>query len=900
MVCARLKRSPAGRTILRDERQAAWRVRFELKQPFGQLNGPGRGVVVALLLAFTSTRAHTQSIQAVRTDDSPRVDGRLTETVWRSAPAVTNLTQREPNEGAPAIENTEVRFAYDDDALYIGARMFSADPNAIRALVTRRDREGSSEQIVISLDTYHDRRTAYTFSVTPAGVRIDYYHATDSEGDRDSDWNPVWEAATDIDSLGWSAELRIPFNQLRFSRAETQEWGVNVVRRVPERNEQSYWALVRRTEVGWASRMGVLTGISGIRPARRVELLPYVAADSRMAPVTDSADPFQHAYANAARAGADLKVGLGPNLTLDVALNPDFGQVEGDPAVVNLTAYEIFFDERRPFFLEGSDLLNQRGLFYSRRIGAAPPGSANADYVERLASSTILGAAKLTGQLRPGLAVAALAAVTDREVARTFDSTASPQFGDAVVAPRTAYAAASVRQLFGEDASTLGGIVTLVQRDVDPGTPLADLLARSAYSALVEGRLRWAGGGYDVNSWLGYTNVGGDSLAILRQQRSSRRYFQRPDADHVEVDPTLRTLGGFTFGLGHSKLAGKWLWDIDFLFQTPGFEPNDMGQYGAVDTRTVNTRVRWRETQPTRWYRRYEFSVGTNYDWNFDWMRRRNDNQVAFSTTLPNFWRLNSDVTHAQGAFSDRLTRGGPIMGTPANTRWGVELQNRSGARNGWGVDLSGRHDENGGWGQNLELSFSLRPGDRWEMSFDPVWSRGTDARQFVTTEGSGRPETYGTRYIFAHVDLSEISGQFRLNYTFTPNLTLETYVEPFAASGRFHGFGELLAARQRELLVYGTNGSTIVHNADGTHTVTEGGDTFEIDNENFNERSFRTNAVVRWEWRLGSTLYLVWQQNRSAQLPFSPVRPRSLFGALDARGENVLAIKVSYWTGLR
>ena len=871
-----------------------------MKQRFGQFDGFFCGAVVALFLGSMATDSRAQSIQAVRASDSPRLDGRLTEAVWQSSPAVTNLTQREPDEGAPAIENTEVRFAYDDDALYVGARMFSRDPTAIRALITRRDREGSSEQIVISLDTYRDRRTAYTFSVTPAGVRIDYYHASDSESDRDSDWNPVWEAATDIDSVGWSAELRIPFNQLRFSPGETQEWGVNVARRVPERNEQSYWALVRRTEVGWASRMGVLTGIRGIRPAGRMELLPYVAADSRIAAVTDRANPFQEEYANAARVGGDLKMGLGPNLTLDVTLNPDFGQVEGDPAVVNLTAYEIFFDERRPFFLEGSDLLNQRGLFYSRRIGAAPPGSANADYVERLANSTILGAAKLTGQMRSGLAVAALAAVTDREVARTFDSTASPQFGTAIVAPRTAYAAASARQLFGKDASTLGGIVTIVRRDLDPGSPLPDLLARTAYSALVEGRLRWARGAYDINSWLGYTNVRGDSLAILRQQRSSRRYFQRPDADHVEVDPARRMLGGMTFGFGHSKLAGEhWLWDIDFLFQTPGFEPNDMGQYGAVDTRTFNTRVRWRETQPTRWYRRYEFSLGTNYDWNFDWMRRRNDNQVAFSTTLPNFWRLNSDLTFAQAAFSDRLTRGGPIMGTPANTRWGVELQNRSGARNGWGVDLNGSRNGNGGWEQNLEMSFSLRPGDQWEMSLEPLWSRGTDTRQFVTTEGSGRAETFGTRYVFAHVDLSEISGQFRLNYTFTPNLTLETYVEPFAASGRFHSFGELLAPRRRELLVYGTNGTTIAHNADGTHMVTDGSDSFDIDNLDFNERSFRTNVVVRWEWRLGSTLYLVWQQNRRAELPFAPVRPGQLFGALDARGENVLAIKVSYWIGL-
>ena len=856
---------------------------------------------MAVCVGIAVADAGAQSAQAVRIADAPRLDGRLTEPVWQTANAVTNLTQREPDEGAPAIDGTEVRFAYDDDALYIGARMFSRDPGSIRALVTRRDVEGSSEQIVVSLDTYRDRRTAYTFAVTPAGVRIDYYHATDSESDRDSDWNPVWEAATEIDSVGWSAEIRIPFNQLRFSPADMQEWGVNVVRRVPARNEQSYWALVRRTEVGWSSRMGVLTGIRAVRPPRRVELLPYVSADSRIAAVTDPSDPFQDSYTNAARIGGDLKVGLGPNLTLDVTLNPDFGQVEGDPAVVNLSAYEIFFDERRPFFLEGADLLNQRGLFYSRRIGAAPPGSADADYVQQLANSTILGAAKLTGRLSSGLAVAALAAMTDREVAQTFDSTGTPQFGEADVAPRTAYAVASARQQFGRDGSTFGGIVTVVERDVDPGTPLANLLPRSAYSGLLEGRWRWAGGAYDVNSWLGYTSVRGDSQAILRQQRSSRRYFQRPDADHVDVDPSRRSLGGTTFGLGHSKLAGRhWTWDLDLLHQSPGFEPNDMGSYGAVDTWSFNTRLRWRETQPSTWYRRYEVSVGTQYDWNWDGMRRRNDNQLSFTSTLPNFWRWSSDVTYAQRALSDRLTRGGPIMGTPARTRWSAELQGRSGARNGWGIALDGGRDENGGWERNFELSLSMRPGDRWELSFDPAWSRGTEARQFVATEPDGRPETSGTRYIFAHVDLSEISGQVRLNYTFTPDLTLETYLEPFAASGRFYRFGELLAPGHRDLLVYGAGGTTVVRNADGTNTVTDGSDTFVIDDEDFNERSFRTNAVLRWEWRLGSTLYLVWQQNRQAQLPFAAARPGDLLDALRARGENVLAIKVSYWTALR
>ena len=860
------------------------------------------GAVLLGLTVLGARASAQQSISAVRLEQqSPRVDGRLTESVWSTAPAITRLLQREPDEGAPALENTEVRFAYDDDALYVGARMFSADPAGIRALVTRRDREGSSEQIVISLDTYRDRRTAYSFAVTPAGVRIDYYHASDNEGDSDSDWNPVWDAATSIDSAGWTAEMRIPFAQLRFNPGDAQEWGVNVVRRVPARNEASYWVLVRRTETGWSSRMGSLVGIRGIRPSRRVEVLPYVAADSRIAPITDPANPFQHQYKNGLRGGGDVKVGLGPNLTLDMTLNPDFGQVEGDPAVVNLTAYEIFFDERRPFFLEGADLLSQRGLFYSRRIGAAPPGGANTDYIERLGSSTILGAAKLTGRLPSGLAVGALAALTDREVARTFDSASTPQFGTAVVAPRTAYAVASARQEFGEDASTLSGLVTMVQRDVDAGTPLADLLTRDAYSGLVEGRWRWLGGKYDVNSWLGGTNIRGDSLAILRQQRSSRRYFQRPDADHVEIDPLRRTLSGYTFGLGHSKLAGKhWLWDIDFLRQSPGLEPNDAGRMGAVDNVFFNTTVRWRQTLPSRWSRRWDVGVRNQNAWNFDWMSRGSENEVFFNAILPNFWDFSADVNYSPRGYSDRLTRGGPEMQTPSSTGWRMELEGRDGARNSWSVDVNGGRDENGGWEQSLELSTSIRPGDRWELRFDPEWSRGRDTRQFITTETGGRPETFGTRYVFSAVDISEIRASVRLNYTFTPNLTLETFAEPFAASGRFHDFGELQARRSRDLLLYGTNGTTIVRNPDGSYTVDDGPQSFDIDDEDFHERSFRSNAVVRWEWRPGSTLFLVWQQNRGADLPFSPARPRHLLDALEPRGENFLAIKISYWTALR
>jgi len=859
-----------------------------------------RKLRIALVLSLVvATRAPAQTIQAVRVSGAaPHVDGRLDETVWRSAPAITSFTQREPDEGAPAPERTDVRIAYDDDALYIGARMFSEHPADIRALVTRRDQEGTSERINISLDTYRDRRTAYTFAVTAAGVRIDYVHTSDSEGDRAYEYNPVWDAAVRIDSVGWTAEMRIPFTQLRFSPRDVQEWGINVARHVPARNEQSYWVLVRRNETGWSSRMATLTGIRGIRPSRRIEAIPYVAASSTYERVEDAADPFAHpTYANV-RGGGDLKMGLGPNLTLDMTLNPDFGQVEADPAVVNLSAYEIFFDERRPFFTEGSDLLDRRGLFYSRRIGAPPPGSARSDYAEQIGNTTILGAAKLTGRLPSGLSVAGLAALTDAEHVRTFDIT-THAFGHALVAPRTGYAAASVQQEFGEDASTLGGMLTWVHRDVDAGTPLGNLLARDAVTGIGEGRYRWAGGKYDVNAWWAVTGIQGDSLALVRQQRSSRRYFQRPD--DYRVDSSLRSMQGMYVGVGHSKLAGKhWLWDIDYNHQSPTFEGNDLGAFSTADNRSLSTEVRWRETTPRAWYRRYVLGVDVDNNWSYSWLPRGRNQQLYGDFTFRNFWQLNLDVERGDPSFSDRQTRGGPIMGMAGYRSTSIELRNSSTARYRWGVEWGVSESLDGGWQRGWDFSLSARPGDRWDVSLNTEWTRGQEGMQYVATIPTSGGSTYGNRYVFALLDGAEGSARLRVNYLITPRLTLETYAEPFASSGRFHLFGELAAPRSRSIRRYGTDGTTIDRNPDGTYTVTDGAETFDLEPEDYNVRSFRSNAVLRWEWRPGSTLFLVWQQDRSADRALRLARPVDLWDALDTTGSNFLAIKISYWTSLR
>ena len=841
-------------------------------------------------------------IQAVRSERALKVDGRLDEPVWQQATFIREFVQREPREKQVATQRTEVAFVYTEDALYIGARLQS--DSTVRALITRRDREdGGSDQLMVSLDTYLDRRTAYTFAVTAAGVRIDYYHPADFEFRREYTYDPVWEAETDVDSAGWTAEIRIPFTQLRFGQADQQVWGVNIARLTPARNEVAFWQLVGRNETGWASRMGELHGIQGIRPTRRAELLPYVASDTRVVSSVDERNPFAKKQTSGLRAGGDLKLGLGSNFTIDATFNPDFGQVEADPAEVNLSAFETFFAERRPFFLEGTQLLNARGNFYSRRIGARPL-TPNATYSEPLDNTTILGAAKLTGRTAKGLSVAALTALTAHEKVETFDA-ATSRFGEAVVAPATGYAIAALQQEFGNVQRTSAAayaLITHVERDLEPGSFLANSLARRAHSGIVDYRVRWKGGQYDLSAFVAWSYLQGDSSAILAQQLSSRRYFQRPDADHVDVDPSKTSLFGTYLGINHSKLSGKhWLWDIDYFQEAPGFELNDAGRLGGTDDRGVISQLRYRETTPGKYLRSYEFSVLNLNEWNFGGDRQFSLISASSMVTLRNFWQgwlFAEGFTRGQ---SDNLTRGGPSMGTGQSMNIGLQVANRAGSRTRLRGNISRGFDEFDGGSLNASAGISLRPGTQWEVTFDPRFFTGTTSRQFITSVGNGRPETLGRRYVFSFVDRSEVAARIRVNYAVTPDLTLETYAEPFASAGRFYDFGELAAARSRDLITYGTRNTSIsAPDSLGRRQVTDGSARFTLPNLDFNVRSFRSNMVLRWEWRPGSTLFAVWQQNRGQRDPIGrAVRPGDVFDSFSAPGDNFFALKLNYWLPL-
>ena len=833
---------------------------------------------------------------------APHLDGRLDDPVWSNAVWTSGFRQKDPVEGAPAGTPTEVAFAYDEEALYVAARMTSLGPDDIEAMVSRRDNSGRSERIVFSFDTYRDRRTAYSFGITASGVRFDYYHGTDNEYNRDSSWDPVWDAAVDVESEGWTAELRIPFSQLRFNPTDVQVWGLNMNRYIPSRNEDDYWVLVPKNETGWSSRMAPLTGIQGVRPSRRIELTPYVATSSRITGDGDLGNPFDNGSNIEARAGGDFKMGLGPNLTLDATVNPDFGQVEADPAEVNLSAVETAFSERRPFFTEGSQLLQGNGpsYFYSRRIGAAPRGRADGDfdYVEQPQASTILGAAKITGRLPSGLSVGGLAAITDREYASTFRIDGGVR-DRTPIAPVTGYGVLRLQQEFGRAASTVGVSATGLRRDVEAGTPLADLLVRDAYAGGVDWTLRFGSGDYVLGGSAGLSHVAGDAAAITRVQQSSAHYLQRPDQDHVEFDPSRTVLTGYMGSIFFEKNSGRhWLYSAEVSAESPMFEINDVGRIGTADDIDASASVRYRENVPSRTLQNYELALYGNSGWNFGGIQQYQGIDFEAKAQLRNFWSGGFTVEIFPGKLSDDLTRGGPLMRDTDEWLVGANLQSPFSSIVQLEANAAHARDDLDGWATRLSAGVALRPNGRWQFEVEPSLEWSENPRQYVATRTGGPAATYGGRYVFGRIERRTIAAQLRFSYAFTPDLTLELYGEPFAASGEYTGLGELAAARTNDLRVYGTDGTAIEAVDDFTYEVTDAGNgqTFELPRPDFRVLSFRSNAVLRWEWRPGSTFFLVWQQDRSEAAPRGSIGGGSLWDAVRSPGDHFLALKVSYW----
>ncbi|TFG46508.1 MAG: hypothetical protein E4H41_02000 [Gemmatimonadales bacterium] len=881
--------------------------------------------LAAPLAAQTTDPGDGKIARAVRvTGSAPDIDGHLTDSAWATAEWFSDFHQKDPVEGGPPTDSTAVAFLYDDDALYVGARLWSTRVAEIPRPVTRRDQFSNAEHLVVSLDPYLDKRTGYSFSVSSGGVLGESYHPEDEEDRRDPAYNPVWEAKVSFDSLGWSVEMRIPFSQLRFNKQTVQEWGLNVNRWQPGFNEDVYWVVIPRAQTGFFSHFGTLVGMNDIQPQRTAEFIPYIAGQASFVGAPGEGNPFNDGSSSDLRAGADFKVGLGSNLTLDATINPDFGQVEADPAEVNLSAFETFFRERRPFFIEGNQLLqgNGPGYYYSRRIGGQPRGYPtgdfvdDADFVDEPGYATILGAAKLTGRTTSGMSIGALAALTQREYATAYiaDSNA---FEKIAVEPMTFYGIARVQQELGASASTIGVTMTALSRSFADAAPLSLQMNSEAFTGGADWLARLGGGEYQISGHAGFSYIGGSTDAVTLVQESSAHYFQRPDQDYVTLDPNRTSLSGYSLALEAEKASGRhWTGAIGVGAESPGFELNDAGRLSNADDIDAEVNVNYRENTPGKTFQNYRFGLFTDAGWNFGGTRTYSIVGLNTSQTWKNFWRTYFGGYYRPASTSDNLTRGGPLMGTGSQGGVEVSVGNSEGSSIRGNLNGSVSTGQYGQASQRVSLFLLARPGSRWQLSVEPRWNHSVNPRQYVTAETGGTSATYGTRYVFASVDQTTLSMQLRLNYSFSPKLTLEVYAEPFASSGDYSQYGQLTASGASTLQTYGTDNTSIVQDPDGNYTVTDGnsGQVFALPNNNFNVLSYRSNAVLRWEYRPGSTLFLIWQQNRNSfcsggydsGICFqddveagSGIRPGDLIATRTVPGDNLFVIKATYWLSI-
>jgi hypothetical protein len=869
----------------------------------------------------------THTALRLEADERPHVDGVLDEPAWVRAPKATDFVQRAPNPGQPATERTEVAVLYDDDALYVGFRCYLRDPSALVARLARRDEFDSSDRVAVAFDSYDDDRTAFYFGVTAGNVEQDLLMYNDNY--EDPSWDAVWDGEAtrfeDAEGAGYIVEMRIPFSQLRYrTGAGPETWGLQFQRRIPSTGEDDFWAPILPDVDGFVSRFGRLEGLDVQRAPRQIELVPYALTQLTRAPGSAD-DPFYAENEVQPNVGFDAKVGLSSNLTLTATVNPDFGQVEADPAVVNLSAFETFFEERRPFFVEGVDIFDYGStrtnnvsyrptFFYSRRIGRSPTrglSGAEAVWVDSPAQTTIAAAGKVSGKVG-GWSVGLLDAVTMQEEARFIDETGAQH--RTPVEPRANYLVGRLRRDFREGGTVVGGIVTAVNRAMGADGLFDELVPTGAYLGGLDFEHRFAGRRWTFSGVMAATDVHGTAALIERLQRAPQRYYQRPDAEHLGVDPTRTSLAGFHSEISLARTGARhWNGSLTGTLTTPGFEVNDLGFQSRADVSTINYLVAYSEPEPRhlQYYEMWQFGgAGVNFDGDLVSHYYGGGAFVRFR----NQWTMNPGFNFSPGFTNDRLTRGGPVTGRPADISGYTNVNTDESKRISGGAFVNLRtelpNDYDGAppeYDRYFGFSLTARPSDALSISLEPTWGWELDNDQyFDRIEDPVAAATFGNRYVFADIRTQSFDLGFRVNYTFTPEFTLQLFAQPFIQSGRYSSFKEFRTPGSFDFDVYGTARGTLTPVLDeGVVTGYEvdpgdGGAVFGLDNRDFNFRSIRGNAVLRWEWRPGSTLFFVWQQQRTDFADYDGFGIGEELGEVfRAPVENVFLVKATYWLGL-
>jgi hypothetical protein len=824
---------------------------------------------------------------------APTVDGRLDDEAWTQGEWAGDYTQQIPTEGAPPSKPTELKILYDDKNVYMAIRAHD-DPEKVHRYPARRD-DMIGDIVGVCFDSYNDKRTGFEFDITAGGSKIDLILYGETEWD--PTWDAVWDGKVSHDEKGWTAEFRVPLNQLRYGPQDEQVWGLHAWRWIDRNKEEDQWQLIPRQSTGRMYQLGELHGIRGLPRPRHVELLPHVLGKASSGPSVSEGGTD-----GTGSAGLDAKVGLTSNFTLDATVNPDFGQVEADPSVVNLTAYETFYEEKRPFFLEGRKILSfgieeADQLFYSRRIGAPPSGLpflAPEETASLPESTTILGAFKVTGKTNGGLSVAALQAFTQKETV----AVASPLGDrDAVVEPFGSYTVGRLHKDWDKGNTSLGGMLTSTHRWVE-GPSLAFLPAQATTGGLDFTRY------FAKRSWVLEANgvvshVTGDPEAILALQTNAVHYYQRPDASHLGVDPGRTSLTGHGGMVRFGRSENSRLRLLDhFHWYSPGLDLNDVGYLRQADVIANQVFLGWSEPRPKGLFRSYSLQLSREDQWDFGGLATRSTTELEASSQFKNKWEAQAQFDY-EDVVDTRMLRGGPAL------RWhdyfDASLSGQTDSSRRVWAKLSGgyswaRDDDSSA--SNVEGYLNLRLSNRLSVSGSASYEQLLDSLQYVaTSEADG-----DTRWVLGYIDQHTWSFTVRVNLSITPELTVQYYGSPFIGTGRYTAFKRatdtLARANAARFHLYGPD-EIAYRPENNAYAVTEagGGPSYSFANPDFSFRQFRSNLVARWEWKPGSSVYVVWSQGRTDSLAAWNESFRDNWDALwRTEPDNVFLVKISYW----
>lgn len=833
------------------------------------------------LRTYTTTRLTTPK---------PVIDGKLDDECWKTGEWSGDFTQLLPKEGAKPSQDTKIKILYDDKNIYVAIRAFDTEPSKISRKLGRRD-ELYGDMAGINFDSYHDHRTGFEFSVTAAGQKIDLILFNPMAWDMN--WNAVWYVKTGLEDSAWVAEYEIPLNQLRYSSDKEQVWGMHVWRWIDRLSEESDWEVQSMSGPGMLYAFGELKGIKDIPKSRRIEIMPYTLGKLKTFQ-KEPQNPFaKNGNSFMGNFGLDAKIGLSSNFTADLTVNPDFGQVESDPSVMNLTAFETLYEEKRPFFLEGLNIfkfeMGDANLFYTRRIGHTPeykPELGENEYLKYPDNTSILSAVKISGKTSKGLAVGVLQSLTANENAQLYSGGKTK---DVRVEPLTNFTVGRIQQDYKEGNSTLGAIFTATNRFIND--PYLEGLNRNAFTGGIDFLTQWKEKKYFLDAKFIGSSINGSADAISNLQLSSARYYQRPDASHVSYDPKRTQLSGQGGNLKIGKGSGLFRYSEEINWKSPGLELNDVGFMQMADRVEQETEISYFVNKPVSIFRTY--SVGIHQSNNWDYAMNYENSSFFFTSAFEflNKWGVAPSVHYGTDWLNTRILRGGQAVLIPAIWEGNFSAHTDVSKKIFANINVSKQSAGNNHYrNTSYEASATVIPHNVLKLSLSLNYSKTMDNLQYVDTKILN-PEN---KYILAHLDQKTLGATFRIDYFITPEISLQYYGSPFASIGKYSEFKEITNARAKN---YSDRFALLNPVKMGDEYVFG---SYSVNNPDFTFNQFRSNLVFRWEYRPGSQLFFVWGNERTGWKNESSAKVGKAMTQLkDVLPSNIFLIKLSYWFSL-